>query len=85
MAGDTFRARDRRVSRGRLAEQDRLRQRRPLIGLAGLLGDEGDGGLRVAALGFDRSKNACRATAHDNDIPGNGHVQARRAMSISSI
>src|SRR5262249_34241735 len=85
VAGDTLRAGDRRIGRGCLAEQDRLRQRRPLIGLARFLGNERDGGLRVAALGFDRGENARRAAADNNDIPGYGHVQARSAMSISSI
>jgi hypothetical protein len=44
-------------------------RRRAFIGLARFLRNEGDGGLWIAAFGFDRGKHFSGAAADDKNIP----------------
>ena len=73
VTGEALRAGDRRVMRRRLAEQHGLRQRRLLVGLARLVGQQRDVGGRVLLLGADRREHAGRAAADHHDVARVAH------------
>ena len=65
---------DRRVMRRGLAEQHGLRQRRLLVGLARLVGEQRDGGGRESLLlGADRREHARGAAPDHHDVARRAH------------
>ena len=60
---------DRRVLGLGLAEQHGLRQRRLLVGLAGLVGDQRDVGRAVLLLGLDGGEHRRRPAADHHNVP----------------
>jgi hypothetical protein len=76
VAGEPLRARDRRVLRERLAGEHRLRQRRFLVGLAGLVGEKDDRHRGILALRPDGGKDSGGAAADHDDGTGRAHVGA---------
>ncbi|RPK66146.1 hypothetical protein EES43_06515 [Streptomyces sp. ADI96-02] len=53
-----------------LAQQDRLGQRRPVVGLVGFGADQGDGAGEAAFAQRDGGLHAGHARSDDHDVPG---------------